>query len=260
MKSNRKVYFVILLIMAIFFVIVYFSFAKDNLDKEKKEITIVMGNSSVWNLTGNKWINITGQDTIKSLYWKKFNIYLNSKKMGKYYLWYSDKWYLFDDDRNAVKYSGNLVATRGNFDAEFLDVQGENITDYSYVNKVLADNGLSQTNDYTVSSLYSFDFDNDGETEQFYLISNVFSDTSTPDVIFSIIFMVKNSEYKILYNDISKSNGFNGCKPYINGILDVDQDKQYEMILSCGRYSAQTPIDMLYDYIDNEFKIVISNQ
>ena len=72
--------------------------------------------------------------------------------------------------------------------------------------------------------------------------------------------MVKDGKVSYLYNDISKNNSFNGCKPYINTFLDTNNDGTYEMILSCGKYSANEEVDMLYGYKENEFQILISNQ
>ena len=40
----------------------------------------------------------------------------------------------------------------------------------------------------------------------------------------------------------------------------VDDDRSYELILECSRYSVQEPVIMLYEFLDDEFKITISNQ
>ena len=52
----------------------------------------------------------------------------------------------------------------------------------------------------------------------------------------------------------------NGCKPYLSAVLDIDKDNIYEMVVSCGKYSTDKPVDMLYKLTDEEFKIIISNQ
>ena len=72
--------------------------------------------------------------------------------------------------------------------------------------------------------------------------------------------MVKNNEIYPIYTDIAKNNSYNGCKPYLSAVLDVDNDNTYELVVSCGRYSVQKPVDMLYKLTDNGFKILISNQ
>ena len=52
---------------------------------------------------------------------------------------------------------------------------------------------------------------------------------------------------------------FNGCKPYFNSFIDVDNDSRYEFILNCAEYSTNGVSRMLYKYDNNEFKILISN-
>ena len=96
--------------------------------------------------------------------------------------------------------------------------------------------------------------------EDFYLVSNAFPLDFDPEYIFSIAFMVKDKKIYYLYNDISKNTSFNGCKPYYNSFMDVNNDGVYEIILSCGKYSASEQVDMLYNYTDKGFKIIISNQ
>ena len=108
--------------------------------------------------------------------------------------------------------------------------------------------------------MVSFDFDNDGKDEDFYVISNVFPLDFEPEMSFSIVFMVKDNNIYYIYNDVSKNNFTNGCKPFFTSFLDADNDGTYEFILSCGRYSISEQIDMLYKYSDDEFKILISNQ
>ena len=51
-----------------------------------------------------------------------------------------------------------------------------------------------------------------------------------------------------------------GCRPYFNYFLDLTNDGIDEIILSCGQYSTKGTIDMLYKFVDDEFKIQISNQ
>ena len=43
---------------------------------------------------------------------------------------------------------------------------------------------------------------------------------------------------------------------FMDSMMNANED----LILSCGRYSEKGTVDMLYKFIDNEFKIQISNQ
>ena len=91
-------------------------------------------------------------------------------------------------------------------------------------------------------------------------MSNVFATDFTPNMIFSIVFMIKDNSIYYIYNDISETRSYNGCKPYFNSFIDVNNDNQYEFILSCGRFGSNDQIDMLYEFEENAFKIAISNQ
>ena len=45
--------------------------------------------------------------------------------------------------KNAVNYTGRLLAYKSNYDINVLQYQEEEITDFTYVNKVLEENGIS---------------------------------------------------------------------------------------------------------------------
>ena len=129
-----------------------------------------------------------------------------------------------------------------------------------YINEVLKENNLSTSSKFTSIYKVNFDFDKDNQEEEFYIITNAFPFDFDPDKIFSIAFMVKSDIIYPIYTDISLNKGLNGCKPYYNTFLDVDNDNTYELILSCGKYSTTGRTDMLYKFKENNFKILISNQ
>ena len=119
--------------------------------------------------------------------------------------------------------------------------------------------GIS-TNDFTSFYQIPFDFDNDGNLEMFYVVSNAFPIDFSPNHIFSLVFMEKNDIIYPIYTDISKNEVFNGCKPYFYSFLDIDMDRKSEFILSCSAYSVSSTTDMLYQFNDDQFQTVISNQ
>ena len=72
--------------------------------------------------------------------------------------------------------------------------------------------------------------------------------------------MVKNNEIYPMYSSVETNQAVNGCKPYLSAVLDIDNDNTSELVVSCGRYSTYKPIDMLYKFTNEGFKILISNQ
>ncbi len=257
---KKKRYIVLLIILAIYVIAMYFFLGANHLKKEKDYTTILVGDSTIWNYSNKKWLNVTSKSTIKDINWKEFTVYIDNKKLGNYYLWHDDKWYLFDKDKNAVNSSGNLFAYRSNFPLKVKEFSTEPIVNMDVVSQVLEENKLDVSSKFTVNTLTKFDIDNDNILEEFYIISNVFAIDFVPDTLFSIVFMVKGNQIYYIYRDIAPNKTTNGCKPYFNSFFDVDLDNKYEFILSCGRYSVKQPVDMLYKFEKDEFKILISNQ
>ena len=256
---EKNTYITLIVIIAIFFVFMFFVFGLPNMKQKDYSATIIVSDEAIWDYQGKKWKNINSSAFIQKLNWKKYKIFVNNLEVGNYYLWKDDKWYAFDDKKTAVNIDGDLLAYKSNFDLKVYSFNEEEITDRTYVDEVLSEHQLSTNSQFTSSSKISFDFDYDGVSEEFYLVSNVFPDDFIPDNIFSLVFMVKNGEIYPIYTDISLNKGFNGCKPYFRSFLDVNNDNTSEFILSCGRYSTAGVVDMLYEFRNDEFKIVISN-
>lgn len=259
MKKGRKKYIILIIILIIYFIVMFISFGMDNFKKKEKTI-IIVDNGTVWESDGNKWYNITTINQIKSLNWKEFTVLSDGKKFGNYYLWYDDsRWYLFDKNKKAVSYSGDIFAYQSSTRINVLPMNIKNIEDFTYVRKVLSNNGLSEDSKFTMATVSSFDIDSDGVEEDFYVVSNVFATDFFPDKSFSFVFMVKDNKIYMLYNDIDNNTGTNGCMPYLNNVLDVDNDGNYGVIVSCSKYSLQGTTNMLYTLDDGKFKIIISN-
>lgn len=260
-EKNRTRYIVLLVILISFTLIMYFAFGKENIQKEKETVTIIVGDTAVWNYSDMHWLNVTSPATIEKLNWLDYNVFIDNKRLGNYYLWYNqDKWYIFDQNRKAIQRDGNIIAYRSNYEIKVKDFQMEEIRNQAPVRKVLSENNLSTSSKFTVSQETSIDIDNDGITEKFYLVSNAFPIDFEPSNIFTFVFMVKNNEIYPMYSSVEINQAVNGCKPYISAVLDIDNDNTSELVVSCGRYSTYKPIDMLYKFTDQGFKILISNQ
>ncbi len=259
--NKKKRYYVILIILVIFFIAMYLLLGKDNLAKDKEETTIIIGNDTIWNYSDRRWMAISNPTTKDNLNWLDYEVYLDSKYIGKYYLWSDDnKWYIFDSNKKAVNKEGSLIAYRANYEIKVKDFETKQIRNNYHAQQVLKNNNLSTSSKYTVSEETSIDLDNDGKNETIYFISNAFALDFNPDTMFSFVFMVKNSKIYPIYTDVAPNYANNGCKPYLSAVIDVDNDNTYELVVSCGRYSVDQPVVMLYKLVGEEFKILISNQ
>ncbi len=259
MKKNKR-YIILLVILIIYFVALYFLIGKDYQKEKESTIKLIVGNHTIWELSNRKWYNIRSNSDMKELNWQEYQVYVDNKKLGNYDLWYDDKWYLFDKDRNAINYQGDLLAFSGNFELKLQEFITEEVTDRTYVDQVLTENNLLINQELTVNEVSHIDIDQDGIIENFYTLSNAFPMDSNPEKVFSFVFMEKNGTLSLLYSAIDNNKGTNGCKPMITSVLDADNDKKNELIVTCNQYSIEEPIVMLYQWKENEFKLLISNQ
>lgn len=260
MKKGRFKYIVIIVVLIIYAIGMYVIFGVSEKREREASTTILVGDSAVWNYSSRDWLNMNTPQLLSNLNWQTFDVYIDNEYFGNYSVWLDDKWYLFDQNKNAVSYQGNLFAYRGDFDMDILPFTTTSITDYTYVRRVLEDHGLDPNSQFTLAMFTSFDFDKDGAVEDFYIVSNVFADDFFPEKYFSFVFMVDDGQTFMLYEDIDTNSGVNGCKPNLYTVADVDNDSRYELILTCSKYSNQTPVTMLYEWENQAFEIAISNQ
>ena len=258
----KKVYIALLIILFVFFLVMFCLFGIDNIRQEQYSSILIVGDDTVWTYKNKKWLNIRHSTSLHKYNWKEFVVYENNEKKGTYKLWHDDKWYVFDKDNNAIQLDGDLLAYDANFKLKVKKFNISDVNDLTYVRTVLEEKGFSTSSRFTVLNKIDLDYDGDNVEEEFYVMSNVFPIDFYPDYLFSIVFMVKDNEIYYIYDDVAKNTGYNGCKPYFNSFLDTNNDGTYEFILSCGRFSDASRVDMLYQF-DKEkdaFKILISNQ
>lgn len=260
--AKKSTYIGLIIGIGVFFLVMFLFFGIDNIKKESYNLTLIVGDNTVWMYNKKNWVNVSEQESFKDLSWKKYDVYSNNIKQGVYTLWHDDKWYAFDDNKNAVTIDGDFLAVASNFKIDISNFNTQNIEVDDNIYTVLNDNSLNTSSMFTSKYKVDIDLDDDGLKEEIYVISNAFSMDFNPNKIFSIVFMVKDKKIYYLYNNIIDNNksNFNGCKPYINSILDIDNDNKYEIILSCSKYSVGKRVDMLYQFVDGQFKLLISNQ
>ena len=258
MSSRYKVITIILVVYLVVFFLIY---GLTNMKNGQRELTLLVGDNTVWNYSNKSWLNITREETLDSLNWQEYKVFLDNKYFGEYSMWYDDnKWYAFNSNKTAVKMEGELIAYKANYDLKIKEFETKENKNNTYVHQVLKENNLSTSSQMTVNNVINYDIDNDGLAEQFYIISNAFASDFYPDTIFSIVFMVKEEKIYSMYTNVEKANYGNGCKPYIRTFLDINDDDKHELILTCAKYSVQEPEDMLFQLNKEKFDLLISNQ
>lgn len=257
---KKRTYIILIVSLFTFFIVMYFLFGATNLKERKYEGVFLVGNHSVFAYQKQTWLNIKlSESDFKEFNWHEYEVYQNQEKLGDYSLWYDDKWYAFDQKRNAIKIPDDFIAFYTNYDVDVLKYQEDNFDSSVYVDRVLEENQLLVTSQFTSKYKVSFDFDQDQKEEDLYVISNVFPMDFKPEKLFSIVFMVKDNKIYYLYKDVRDNLDYNGCKPFIHSIIDVDKDGKYEFIVSCASYSVSEQVDMLFKFEEDQFRILVSN-
>lgn len=257
MKS-KKVYITLIIILIVFFLLMYFLIGKDSIEKSKQNLVILTSEDTAFSYSNNTWENI--RDVGDRFNWQKFSIYFNQEYKGNNYIWHDDKWYVFDDEKQAINDTGNLLAIKTNYHVEIAKFSTVLNTNSLYVDEVLKEHGIEPTLDFTVNTITEVDLDNDGRDEDIYIVSNMFPIDFEPDLLFAYVFMVKDNKIYMIYESSMEADYYSGCQPYINSIIDVDNDNNYEILLSCSPYSTQKNTDILYKLDKDKFKILISNE
>lgn len=257
----KKKYIIFIALLIIYFLILFAFIGINNITIKPKEATIIIDTETLWKLNNGNWINMDSKIYDNELSDKLFTVFIDNKNIGTFFLEKENNWLLYDTNRNLVKYEGgSFFAVNSNYQINVKKITVKETSDFKYINQVLYDNNITDTSEFTVNLHYEIDFDDDGKTENFYTISNAFARETSPPKVFSIAFMEKEDKIYYLYKSIEENDGQNGCKPYINMVMDLDNDKKHEIILSCGYYSIQNRYDMMYSFKDNAFKLLVDNK
>ncbi len=256
----KKVYVFLIFVIFGIGIIMFLLFGLDSVRREKYETVLVVSDDTTWIYQNKGWLHVSSADQYNELNWQKYHVFENNKSIGSYDLWHDDKWYIFDDNKNAIMANGTWFGYKSNYEIEVENFSKEEISEDGYVISALNDKGLPLDNKYTTSYKSSVDIDKDGIIEDFYVISNVFASGDHPKKTFSFVFMVKDNQIYYLYDDVREYKAYSGCVPDIIAFLDADDDQVDELVVSCGQYSNLGRIDMLYNFDGEKFKILISNQ
>lgn len=259
MKTKRR--YIKTIVVVIILSIVFFLTIGLNLIKNQKQVDlIVLDNNVILKKENRKWISIKEVDDLKKYNWNMLYTFVDNQYLGKYNIYFNEELYLFDKDKNAVNYNGNLIAF-SNSKYKLVDFTTNNITNDYYIDKVLNENDLNNNSLLTSEYYIELDIDNDSVNEQLFVISNKFPiDDIVDNKYFSFVFLVDNEKTIMLYKNIEKTeDSYSGCKPYIKSILDIDNDNQYEIILNCAQYSTGKIDSMMYKYKRNQFELVTSS-
>lgn len=261
-KKNKKVALVLIILLIVFALILFVVIGISAFRKQKETLYIVVDNNAMWAYKNEKWSTISKTDA-KSYNWMAFDVYEGNSFSGRNYLMYTnDKWYIFDNNKKAIIPKEQVLAVGGNVNVSVLDFSTDefNSNDNIYIKAILNRYGVNDTVNFTIKEKIVLDFDNDGEKESLFVLSNIFPSGFVPDMSYNMIFLRDNDSTYMVYKNVAKySDDYSGCKAYVNNIIDVNSDKNYEILIGCGYYSTQGVYHALYTFLDNKYQLLISN-
>lgn len=259
MKKSTKISALIIIVIVLLAGLFFLTIGRNLIKNAKEENIILVGNGAIFRKNGTKWNSASFED-INLYNWKEYYTYIDHSYYGNYNLYFNDKWYLFKGKNQAVNYEGDLLALRGNIKYKVVDFTLHDIEDFENPKRVLTENHLPADSILTSSYYVNIDIDHDGNRETIYTISNKFPMEDVGDTSFSFIFMIKNNKVIYLYKNIEPlTDVYSGCMPYINTIIDIDEDNRYEIIMGCSYYSNNGVKYGMYEFTEDKFKLLVSN-
>lgn len=255
-----KKYIIVISAILIYFGFMYFVFSnrgdKDN-DTNKNDYYIIFSNN-IWKNNSGRFVTISNKEKAFS---KKYNIYVNGEFFGKYNLGnYENNIYLFDDNNNSIKYSGEIFGTtKGDLTIYPLVEEQIELYDLTNASRALKELNINEEISESYLTKYLLDIDNDGIIENIYSLTNMFNEEKQGKG-YSLIFLEDNNKINILISDVeTNKNSFGkGYEYYINNIVDIDGDKTTDFIISRADYGSPDICYMLIQKQKKEYKITKS--
>ena len=238
----------IVLFVLLFIIYNYFSTKKEDLTAKDDSKYIMLNESLLWQKKGNKFVQLNSIP--ENFFDYKFTLYHGLQKEKNITVELNDTFYTyFDKNYNEQKYTDFRGISRNyalNFPNYKIEMDESNNT---YINKLLDKYGYKKTQNY-YSYYVTLDFDKDGTEETLYTSTNYEFNSNNNDC-HSLFYMVKNDK---IVSVIEKDE-----LPYsFVSVLDIDNDKEYEVIMSYAvlNNSSFGSCYKLYKFKDNKWNIV----
>ena len=266
-NNTKKVYIIILGILIVFFLIMIY-INRNNLRRSNSEDNgyeeVLIARNVIFQKTNNYWHKVTNENNIRKLVnWKKYKIYLDYNYFGEYNLVFSDGWLAFDNDRNPVEITAGDTSffaykSDDKYDVKKIVINENN--NFEKIKKILNAFEIDIKALPVISNITKVDLNSDGNDETIYVINNTFNEIEPDNNYTAFLVQRENKIYK-LFKASNKDNSNYICFPSINAVLDIDKDKEYEIIMSCTSTGIESMKTILYKYDSekDDYEIVISD-
>lgn len=243
---------IIAAICIVLYIVIAFSI--NNSSKVISNDYLLVGDNLIWHKIDNRWYQMT--EVTEELLKQKFTLNDGQKNYKVNDIQYSDmKWYFFDKDYKEIEDTSNRIAFSGNLNIKVADYdEGQYVdSDDAIINSVeagLSDDRLELMRLSLVK--YYVDIDADGQDEMIYTFSDNKLDVLdyTPS---SYLVLVKNGVVLDYVKTSDSTNLF-----VVQNILDLDNDKEYELVVSSDDidYPTFSSCYQIYKIVDDKIKLL----
>ncbi len=163
-----------------------------------------------------------------------YNIRLRDGKQLKSKLTYKDIWQ-YEENNDIINIDSDFVAVTEDkrhslipFEISELDQE-----DLVEVNNILKEKNIFDYETLSLGQKVLIDIDNDGIKEKIVSATNVFSEFDRKED-FSLAYIEKQGKkYMLLNKNENVDDLENSCASWISGIIDLNNDKNFEVIIGC---------------------------
>lgn len=234
--KTEKAHKIVIIGVIIYVIIMLIIFLPGYIRNRTEKLYILSGDFIKIKYENGQWYNITNSDDYKL---KEFKVYESGQYKGDYKLMFTNKYHLYDTSGQTVSYNGQLFAYTGSLEMSVIDIENGEITesDKSNIEKVLEEVKVFEYEDLNLFQKASLDVDKDGVIETVYCINNYYAE-KIPSKAFSIVFIEKNGKIDIIKEKVISSDKIYQEPSYeINKILDIKNDKNYELMIEQSYFS-----------------------
>lgn len=267
-KSNTKIIYITIIVILLLFFFIFAYFNRDKIlsrkNNEKKYEIVLIARNVIFKMNNNHWNVVKNSDNIrKNINWQPFKIYIDYDYFGEYNLVKSDGWYAFDNNRKPINMdSGNksFFAYKSEQIIDVKNIDNSENNQFSETSNLLNDYNININKTPLINERVNIDLNDDGVDETIYNIANIFNE-DYPDKNFTLFLVKRGDKLYRLYRASEEVDATNICFSSINSILDIDNDNEYEIIMSCTNTGLDSIKTILYKYNSekDDYEIVISD-
>lgn len=232
-----------LIMISMVFMYIYIPYLRKN------STFVIVNENTIWMKKNDKWKNVSKRHIVRFSYDKLYS-FDGSSYIGETYNDYSKNLTIYNKNYEPIILKNQLLSIMSSEKPLSIKIL-QSATEADELDSINIDNVLNKysiQSDYQMTK-YLVDIDNDSNLDEIYNITNFYMNDNDSQV-FSIVFSVINENIEIIdHVVVSKEEELKEKSININHVVDVDNDKQYEIILSRSSFGdVKNDCNSLYKY------------